>query len=208
MPDLGYLLTDQPYPRGELCIKTRRLIPGYYKNPEATRGLFDDEGYMLTGDIVEQRGPEEVTWIDRRKNILKLSQGEFVSISRLEELYKAGSPFIQQVFIHGSSLHAYLLAVIVPEGTTDKEVIRAELGRIAAREGLRGVRDPARLPAGAGAVHRGERPAHRERQALSPQAARPLRGAARAPCMPPSSAASGTSSGRSGRRGTRRLRRG
>ena len=136
VPELGYLRSDEPYPRGELCIKTTRLIPGYYKNPEATRDLFDDEGYMRTGDIVEQRGPEEVTWIDRRKNILKLAQGEFVSISRLEELYRAGSPFIEQIFIHGSSLHAYLLAVIVPSGAVTKEVLRAELGRIAAREGL------------------------------------------------------------------------
>ncbi len=142
VPDLGYRGKDRPYPRGELCIKTLRLIPGYYKNPEATRELFDAEGYLLTGDIVEQRGPDEVTLVDRKKNIVKLAQGEFVSIARLEEIYSAGSPFIQQVFLHGSSLRDYLLAVIVPSGAVDKEVLRAELGRVAAREGLRAYEIP------------------------------------------------------------------
>ncbi len=42
---------------------------------------------MTTGDVMEQRGPKTVVWIDRKKNIMKLSQGEFVSTSRLEATY-------------------------------------------------------------------------------------------------------------------------
>ena len=49
------------------------------------------DGYMATGDVMEQRGPKVVVWIDRKKNIMKLSQGEFVSTSRLEATY-AGAP--------------------------------------------------------------------------------------------------------------------
>jgi fatty acid CoA ligase FadD9 len=147
VPELGYHITDVPFARGELCLKSPRVIPGYYRNPEATRGLFDEQGFLMTGDIVERRGPEEIAWIDRKKNVLKLAQGEFVSTSRLEELYAAGSPFIHQVYIHGDSLRAYLLAVIVPErravetalrargeepdGVAVKALIRDELGRIA-----------------------------------------------------------------------------
>ena len=48
------------------------------------------------------------------------------TLSALEELYAAGSPFIGQVYLHGSSLWSYLLAVIVPEGTTDKALLLAE----------------------------------------------------------------------------------
>ncbi len=116
VPELGYRTTDAPYPRGELCVKTTRQIPGYYLRPDATRELFDDEGYLVTGDVVEQRGPDELRWIDRKKNVLKLSQGEFVSTSRLEELYAAGSPLVRQIFLYGSGLYAYLLAVVVPRG--------------------------------------------------------------------------------------------
>ena len=34
VPELGYTTKDKPFPRGELRIKTRRMIPGYYKHPE------------------------------------------------------------------------------------------------------------------------------------------------------------------------------
>ena len=149
VPELGYRITDVPFPRGELCVKTVRLIPGYYRNPEATRGLFDAEGYLVTGDIVEQRG-DELLWIDRRKNVLKLAQGEFVSISRLEEVFAAGSAFLKQVFLHGDSLRSYLLAVLVPDldaveaelGVAPGEpairhLLRRELSQVAAREDLR-----------------------------------------------------------------------
>jgi fatty acid CoA ligase FadD9 len=138
VPELGYTASDRPHPRGELRVKAHRMVPGYYRNPDATRELFDADGYLVTGDIVEQRGRDEIAWIDRRKNVLKLSQGEFVSVSRLEELFAAGSPFIRQVYLHGTSLWSYLLAVVVPHETTDKALLRREIERIAEREGLRG----------------------------------------------------------------------
>ena len=49
--------TDKPYPRGELCIKSDFVVPGYFKRPEATAALFDEDGFLLTGDIMEERGP-------------------------------------------------------------------------------------------------------------------------------------------------------
>jgi fatty acid CoA ligase FadD9 len=142
VPALGYEATDRPYPRGELRIQTRRMVPGYFRNPEATTELFDDDGFLCTGDIVEQRGPDEIAWIDRKKNVLKLAQGEFVSVSSLEELYAAGSPAIAQMYLYGSSFWSYLLAVVVPEGAANKTLLRAEIDRIAAREGLRGYEVP------------------------------------------------------------------
>ena len=154
MPELGYWTTDKPYPRGELHVKSRFVIPGYYKNPRATKELFDDEGYLNTGDIVEQRGPDNLVWIDRAKNVLKLAQGEFVATSRLEGVYASRSPFIRQVYIHGSGFRSYLLAVVVPnieavsahlrergiepDDAAIKGVIRSELDRIAREEKLRG----------------------------------------------------------------------
>lgn len=142
VPELGYTTRDRPYPRGELRLKSRRMVPGYYRNEQATRELFDAAGFLCTGDVVEQRGPHEIAWVDRKKNVLKLAQGEFVSISRLEELYVAGSPYIGQMYLHGNSLWSYLLAVVVPVGTTDKALLRSEIDRVAVREGLRGYEVP------------------------------------------------------------------
>jgi fatty acid CoA ligase FadD9 len=158
VPELGYRTTDKPYPRGELAVKSTRLVPGYYKNPAAGAALFDEEGYLVTGDIVEQRDADHLVWVDRKKNVLKLAQGEFVSTSRLEELYRARSPFIQQIYLHGNSVRAYLLAVVVPDATAVaahfaergitpgraevKRLLGAEIDRIAQEASVEGYEVP------------------------------------------------------------------
>ncbi|WP_063020064.1 carboxylic acid reductase [Nocardia niwae] len=113
VPELGYFRTDKPHPRGELLLKSTTLISGYYKRPDITAEIFDAEGFYKTGDIVAELAPDHLVYVDRRNNVLKLSQGEFVAISHLEAVY-ATSPLIRQIFVYGSSERAYLLAVIVP----------------------------------------------------------------------------------------------
>jgi fatty acid CoA ligase FadD9 len=115
VPDLGYFRTDQPHPRGELLVKTENLFPGYYKRPEVTADVFDPDGFYRTGDVVAETGPDQLEYVDRRNNVLKLSQGEFVAVSKLEAVF-AGSPLVRQVYVYGNSARAYLLAVIVPTG--------------------------------------------------------------------------------------------
>ncbi|WP_433761212.1 carboxylic acid reductase [Nocardia sp. CA-135398] len=117
VPELGYFGTDQPHPRGELLLKTTTMIPGYYHRPEVTAEIFDADGFYRTGDIVAELGPDELVYLDRRNNVLKLSQGEFVAVARLESVY-ASSPLLEQIFVYGSSERAYLLAVIVPTEKT------------------------------------------------------------------------------------------
>ncbi|MER5227855.1 carboxylic acid reductase [Streptomyces flaveus] len=113
VPELGYFRTDTPHPRGELLLKTDAIIPGYYKQPELTADLFDGDGYYKTGDIVAELGPNRIAVVDRRKSVLKLSQGEFVATARLESIF-AASPLVRQIFVHGNSERSYLLAVVVP----------------------------------------------------------------------------------------------
>nr|APD71500.1 non-ribosomal peptide synthetase 2 [Streptomyces sp.] len=113
VPELGYFRTDSPHPRGELLLKTDSMIPGYYKRPEVTAGIFDEDGYYRTGDVMAETGPDRLVYIDRTKDTLKLSQGEFVAVSRLETVF-GGSPLVQQIFVYGNSERACLLAVVVP----------------------------------------------------------------------------------------------
>lgn len=114
VPELGYFTTDKPYPRGELAVKTSRLIGGYYKRPELNAKLVDAEGFYHTGDIMEEVEPGKIRFLDRRNSVLKLAQGEFVAISNLEALYAGGNPAIRQVFLYGNSSRSYLLGVVVP----------------------------------------------------------------------------------------------
>jgi fatty acid CoA ligase FadD9 len=113
VPDLGYFATDRPYPRGELLLKTLNMFPGYYKRPEITADVFDEDGYYRTGDVVAEVGPDRLVYVDRRNNVLKLAQGEFVTLAKLEAEF-GNSPLIRQIYIYGNSAQPYLLAVVVP----------------------------------------------------------------------------------------------
>jgi fatty acid CoA ligase FadD9 len=113
VPELGYFLTDKPYPRGELLVKTQTMMPGYYKRPDVTADVFDPDGYYRTGDVMAEIEPDRLAYVDRSKNVLKLSQGEFVAVAKLEAIF-AGAPLVRQIFVYGNSERANLLAVIVP----------------------------------------------------------------------------------------------
>ncbi|MHC5908437.1 carboxylic acid reductase [Streptomyces sp. S6] len=113
VPELGYHTTDLPHPRGELLLRSQTLVPGYYRRPELTAELFDADGYYRTGDVFAELGPDRLVHVDRTKDTLKLSQGEFVAVSRLETVYLA-SPLVRQLYVYGNSERAYLLAVVVP----------------------------------------------------------------------------------------------
>ena len=124
VPELGYFLTDKPYPRGELLVKATTQTPGYYKRPKLTESLFDEHGYVITGDIVEERGQDHVVYIDRRNDVLKLSQAEFVAPGKLGAIFEGGCSSVYQSYVYGNSTRAYLLAVIVP----DIDFVETELG--------------------------------------------------------------------------------
>ncbi|WP_156744230.1 AMP-binding protein, partial [Mycobacterium sp. E740] len=130
VPELGYFRTDRPHPRGELLLKSETLFPGYYKRPETTADVFDADGYYKTGDIVAELGPDHLAYLDRRNNVLKLSQGEFVTVSKLEAAF-GDSPLVRQIYVYGNSARSYLLAVIVPTADAldryDGEALKAAL---------------------------------------------------------------------------------
>ena len=155
VPELGYYTTDKPYPRGELCVKTELSVPGYFKRPEATAALFDEEGYLRTGDIMEEREPDHLVYVDRRNDVLKLAQGEFVAAGALGNTFENGSKVIHQIYVYGNAARAYLLAVVVPNmeivervlgphpsEAELKALIRTELKKVAEAENLRSFEVP------------------------------------------------------------------
>ena len=113
VPDLGYFSTDRPHPRGELLLRTENMFPGYYKRAETTANVFDEDGYYRTGDVFAEVGPDKLVYVDRRNNVLKLAQGEFVTLAKLEAEF-GNSPLVRQIYVYGNSAQPYLLAVVVP----------------------------------------------------------------------------------------------
>nr|WP_258528171.1 AMP-binding protein [Streptomyces sp. NBRC 110611] len=74
-------------------MRSDRLVPGYFRRPDTTSEVFDKDGFYRMGDIMARVGPGELRYVDRRSNVLKLSQGESVAVSRLEALFN-GSPVV------------------------------------------------------------------------------------------------------------------
>ncbi|XXJ61969.1 carboxylic acid reductase [Embleya sp. MST-111070] len=122
VPESGHRTTDLPYPRGELLIKSEFVTPGYHGRPETTAEVFDEDGFYRTGDIMEQTGPGRLRYVGRRNDVLKLAQGEFVALSRLESIFATAS-LVRQIYVYGNGERAHLLAVIVP---TEEAMARAE----------------------------------------------------------------------------------
>lgn len=135
VPELGYSTADRPHPRGELLLRTASLTPGYYRRADATAGVMTDDGFYRTGDVFAEIGPDRLQYVDRRKNVVKLAQGEFVALSHLDAVY-AASDAVDQIHVHGDGTRSYVLAVVVPAaGRTPRDVITS-LQEIARREGL------------------------------------------------------------------------
>ena len=83
----GYKVTDKPYPRGELVIGNEAVSNGYYKLDEITKESFytdrDSRRWFLTGDIGEVYPDGTFRIIDRKKYLVKLQTGEYVSLGKV-----------------------------------------------------------------------------------------------------------------------------
>ncbi|WFD26805.1 long-chain-fatty-acid--CoA ligase [Malassezia nana] len=132
-PELGYLSTDKPYPRGEIMLQSGSVFGGYEgdqkKTDETLIDLHDGKGrWLATGDVgqVDQYGRLQI--IDRVKNLIKLAQGEYIAIEKVESIF-ASLPIVQQVWLYGDSLQPHLVAVAVPQPDTFATFVRSVTGK-------------------------------------------------------------------------------
>lgn len=114
LPEMEYLSTDKPYPRGEICMMGPCIFKGYYKRPDKTEEAFDEDGWFKTGDVGLIYPNGSVKIIDRSKNIFKLSQGEYIAPEKLENIFVL-SPYIAQNMICGDSMKSCTVAIIIPD---------------------------------------------------------------------------------------------
>ena len=96
--------------KGEICFRGYTVSRGYYKNSEETKLNFDLNGWFKTGDIGSWNNDGSLTIIDRKKNILKLSQGEYVSVEKIGSVYHS-CPYFNHIFIYGDSEKDHLVAI-------------------------------------------------------------------------------------------------
>lgn len=111
VPDMEYFSTDKPFPRGELLVRGPTVFREYFKNEKETKAALLEDGWFRTGDIATVDGLGRFKIIDRKKNVLKLAQGEYVSPERIENVYLGNLSFLGQAYVHGDSDKACLVAL-------------------------------------------------------------------------------------------------
>ncbi|KAK6102027.1 AMP-binding enzyme family protein [Brugia pahangi] len=111
----GYTPFNDP-PQGEVLVSGSNISPGYWKQPEKTAEDFvviDGVRYFATGDIGEFREDGSLRIIDRKKDLVKLQHGEYVSLAKIETAL-LNCPLIDNICCYGDSLSSYLIALVVP----------------------------------------------------------------------------------------------
>ncbi len=109
---------------GEVLIRGKNVMQGYYNNPEETAKVLDDEGYYHTGDVGYQDNDGHFYITDRLKDLFKLSNGKYVAPLQVESLLKQ-SPLVSQPVVVGSG-RKQVGALIVPDWDALKEEMKAE----------------------------------------------------------------------------------
>lgn len=90
---------DEPGVAGELLLRGPHVIPGYYRDPEATRGAIDEDGFLHTGDLAlfDEAGCHRIVG---RKKDMYISGGENVYPAEVESTL-AGHPKVAQAAVIG-----------------------------------------------------------------------------------------------------------
>ncbi|KAI5795496.1 hypothetical protein DFH27DRAFT_484349 [Peziza echinospora] len=125
--EAGYLTSNNPE-QGEIWIKGESVCAGYFNNEEETRAAFSD-GWFMTGDIGEWTPTGHLKIIDRKKNLVKTQNGEYIALEKLESVYRSVT-VVQNICVYADQTKTKPIAIIVP--------VEAVLKKLAAEHGIEG----------------------------------------------------------------------
>jgi long-chain acyl-CoA synthetase len=109
---------------GEILCKGNNVMLGYYKDPELTKSVFDEEGWFHTSDIGNWENGRFLRVTDRKKEIFKLSNGKFIAPQLIENRFKE-SVLIDQIMVVGEH-EKFASALISPNFTNLQQWCESE----------------------------------------------------------------------------------
>jgi len=95
---------------GEILVRADTVFAGYYKEPEATKAAFTEDGWFRTGDVGEIDADGFVKITDRKKDLIITAGGKNIAPQNLENALKA-SRFVSQAIVVGDR-RPYVTALI------------------------------------------------------------------------------------------------
>ncbi|CCK72139.1 uncharacterized protein KNAG_0J00560 [Huiozyma naganishii CBS 8797] len=110
--ELGYFAKNN---QGEIWLKGAPVLSEYYKNPEETQQAITADGWFKTGDIAEWTPSGQVQIIDRKKNLVKTLNGEYIALEKLESLYRSNK-YVQNICVYADQTQVKPVGIIVPAG--------------------------------------------------------------------------------------------
>ncbi|ODQ83018.1 hypothetical protein BABINDRAFT_159494 [Babjeviella inositovora NRRL Y-12698] len=110
---------------GEVVLRGPQITQEYYKDPIITQENFYPDGWLRTGDVGTFDRNGRLNIVDRVKNIFKLSQGEYISPEKVENIYlHFNASLMSQIFVYGDSLQSYLVGILVIDESACLELIQ------------------------------------------------------------------------------------
>nr|CAH8874882.1 unnamed protein product [Trichobilharzia regenti] len=85
VPDMDIVVSRDGM--GEICVRSKCNMIGYFKNEEKTKETLDSDGFVHTGDVGIWTENGALKIVDRTKNLFKLSQGEYIAPEKVEQTY-------------------------------------------------------------------------------------------------------------------------
>jgi long-chain acyl-CoA synthetase len=98
---------------GEILTRGPHVMKGYYKDPEFTKEVIDEDGWLHTGDIGVMVDEIFLKITDRKKEIFKLSAGKYIAPQVIETKLKESS-FIENCMVVGEN-QKFASAIIIPD---------------------------------------------------------------------------------------------
>lgn len=123
VPDTDYKSTNKPRPQGEVWVRGPSITAGYWKRDDVTAETIMPDGWLRTGDVGELNADGTLTIIDRAKNLVKLSNGEYIALEKLESIYKS-CVVVNNLCVYGDSLRPKPVAVILPLEPRIREIAK------------------------------------------------------------------------------------
>ncbi len=128
-PDIQVKISDE----GELLIKSPYMMKGYFRDEEATKEAFTEDGWFRSGDLATADSKGNIKITGRSKENIVLATGKKVSPDDLEEKYRCVKK-IKDFAICGvpaeNGNHDEIHAFIVAEPSSSKEEIEEEIKKI------------------------------------------------------------------------------